>query len=125
MAITDLPVTQLVNFDGNVSANKFKVTEQAADVANGNRFKLTSREILLCRNTNAASTARTVTITSQPDRNGRTKDITTYSVGAGEVHAIPPLQADGWKDAEGYLNVSGSHAEMLFSVIRLQGSVPL
>jgi len=124
MPQTALTVTQLNAFDGAAAAGEFAITETAADTSNGNKFTLTSREILIARNSGAS--ARTITVTSLPDAiNGRSGDITTYSIPAGASAAVPPLKADGWKQADGSLYIAGSHAEVLFSVLRLPANLPL
>lgn len=123
MPRTVLPRTQMVPFDGAAAANEFKVTETAADVGNSNSFVHTGREIITLRVTGAA--ARTLTITSTPDENGRTKDIDTYSVGVGELHAIPPLKSQGWVQPDGKVHLAGSHAELVIGILGIPANIPL
>jgi len=99
-----------------VSAGALDVTMTAADASNGNSFVTTGTEILLIQNTD--SSAHTVTISSAPI-NGRTGDITTYSVPANSIAAFSfrgGLQ--GWQQTNGNVNLAVSSALIYFGVIR-------
>ncbi len=122
MPRTAIPVTQLANFDGIASANEFKNNEVSADVVNGNAFTWTGRESLICRNSGAS--ARTITVSSVPVK-GRSGDITTYNIPAGESHTVPPLPAEGWMQADGMVYVDGSNAEVKFTLLRMPPNLPL
>lgn len=91
------------------------VTETAGDVANGNQFTWTGREILKLRNSGAST--RTYTITSIADPFGRLGSITTQNILAGATHTIGPFSDLGWRQTDGYVYVDVSHAEVLVSVI--------
>jgi hypothetical protein len=81
---------------------------------------MTGAEVLLARNSNAGSTAYTVTISSAADAMGRTKDITTESIAAGTTRVFGPFRnKDGWVQSGGYLNIAASNAEVLFAVLQL------
>jgi len=124
MARTDITPTQLANFDGSAGANEFLAAGTASDATNGNAVVHTGREIILL--TNTGPSARTMTVTSVADSKlGRTGNITTYSVPAGETHVIPPLPADGWRQADGKLYLDGSHAELVIRVLKLPPNLPL
>lgn len=123
MARTVLARTQMVPFDGTAAADEFKVVEGAADVANGNSFVHTGREIITLRVSGAS--ARTLTITSTPDENGRTKDLDTYEVGVDELHAIPPLKSKGWVQADGKVHLAGSHAELVIGILGIPANIPI
>lgn len=84
----------------------------------GNRFVSTGREVVLVRNANTGSTARTVTVTSVAV-DGRTNDITDYSVAAGAIAVLPKFRITGWRDSSGYITLTGSHAELEIAVLRL------
>jgi hypothetical protein len=89
-----------------------------ADVANGNQFPHTGREVLLIRNNDAG--AQTVTIDSVPDPSfGREKDITAVSIPATEMRVAPFFKPAGWRQTDGNLYVNGNHANIQFAVIRL------
>lgn len=99
------------------AANSLDLTETAADPSNGNRCICTGRELLIFRNSGA--TGRTFTVTSVADGQRRTGDVTTYSLGAGETAAFWVGSVDGWKNADGHVYFSASHAEVLISVVRI------
>ena|SRR5579863_1558252 len=84
------------------------LTLTAVDAVNGNYFTANAvsnlpqgsigGDILLVSNPTGG--ALTITFTSQP-LNGRSGDITTYSVGAGVHSAFKYSQLAGWADANG------------------------
>lgn len=95
----------------------------AADSTNKEQVPCTGREIIIARNTNAASTARTITITSVSNpADNRTGDITAYSIPAGTQVMIGPLAPEGWRqNANGYTYIEASNAEVVWSVIQIPG----
>lgn len=93
------------------------LTFTAADVANGNRFKLNGDQILLARNTGVG--ARTVTISSAPDPWGRVGDVTALSIAAGATVMFSKFNPQGWRQSDGYLNFAAEHAEVLFAIVDL------
>lgn len=103
-----------------VTADAADLAFAAADVTNKNQiaFGTAANLLLLCWNTNAASTARTATITSALDTLNRSGDITAYSVGAGEI-AYFVIPRNGFRQSDGYLYLEGSNAEMKFAAIQL------
>lgn len=100
-----------------VAADSLDVTMTAADVANGNDFVASGRDILVAQNTHA-TTAYTITITSQADERGRKGDITTYSLAAGDIAVFDFSQINGWADANGKINIAASNASVKFAVLR-------
>lgn len=100
------------------AADALDVVMTACDVANGNQFLLDGPCILLAQNTDGAA-ARTFTLTSIADPQNRTGDVTAYSVGIGEIAAFKIDQVAGWRQADGYLYLSGSNAALKFGIIRL------
>jgi hypothetical protein len=99
----------------------FVWTAAGADFADKARFVHTGREAILVRNDNGG--AQTVTIESSADPKGRTGNITTYSVGAGEYAVFPPFPVTGWRQITGgntgYLVLSASAADVYFAILRL------
>jgi hypothetical protein len=89
-----------------------------ADNANGDQFPLTGRELILINNTSGG--ALTITLTSAPDFQGRTADITTYSVGAGLYSAFWVGRVDGWNQG-GLFFMTSSAATMKYAIIRIAG----
>ncbi len=87
----------------------------AADMG-GNKTVLTGRMLLLAHNVNVA--AKTVTITSVADPDGRTGDITTYSIGASEKMAFL-LDPVGWKNADGSVYYLANHVDVSFALVKL------
>lgn len=102
-----------------VTANSADITFTAAGAsfADGAGFTLTGGEILLVKNDNVG--AQTVTISSVADDLKRTGDITTYSIGAGEVAAFGPFELKGWRQSDGKLHVAASAADVSFAVLKL------
>lgn len=90
----------------------------AADVVNGNSVVLTGKELVLAWNTHA-STGYTVTLASASDHLGRTKDIATEAIAAGDIHQFGVPQLDGWRQSDGTLSINGSNASVKFAVLRL------
>jgi hypothetical protein len=92
----------------------------AADVANGNKVALTGKELVLAWNTHA-TTPYTVTMTSAADGLGRTKDITTESIAAGDIHQFGVPQLEGWRQSDGTLSLNAENAAIKFAIVRLPG----
>lgn len=94
------------------------LTFTAADVANGNRFAHTGKEVVLVRNANAGSTAREVTFQSVAIRGRQdAKHNTGQSVPAAQVRVYGPFD-DGWRQSDGYVYCNGDNAELQFCVLR-------
>lgn len=88
----------------------------AADVANGNSIANDGSTIILARNTNGASTARTVTITLTGAIDGFAPAPRTISVAAGTTKVLGPYEVTNYSST---LQISGDHAELEFQVIRV------
>jgi hypothetical protein len=89
-----------------VSANSLDFSFADADDINGNSFVCSGREFILIHNDHATDAA-TVTIASAPDPYGRTKDIATYSLAAGEFAAFWIGKTTGWRQNDGkYISTS-------------------
>lgn len=71
---------------------------QAADAANGMKYRNSGREALLIRNSDAA--AHTVTVVSVPDEAGRTGDL-VVNVPAGEIRIVDQLEPRWWNQRSG------------------------
>lgn len=92
--------------------------EAASDVANGNAFVHTGRELIVARNSTVG--AATVTVGAAPDRFGRTGlDIAAYSIAAGKTATFGPFPLEGWRQTTGWMHVNGSDAGILLSILRL------
>lgn len=91
----------------------------AADAALFEQCTFTGKEIVIAHNSHAAD-PYTVTIESVASAGlGRTGDITTYSLAAGDVVALGPFAADGWRQTDGTLHWKASNASILFAVLRI------
>lgn len=99
-------------------ADSADIAFAAADVGNGNQFLCGPMDLVLVWNSGAS--AYTVTITSMADHFGRTKDITTYSIGAGEYAMFGPFTSEGWKQTDGYVYISANNVAVKFAVFQLQ-----
>lgn len=96
-----------------------ELTLAAGDVANGNDFTLTGREILVMYNS-SADTAYYVTLTSVAAAGtNRTGDITEVDIPFGEYHIFGPIGLDGWQQTDGKFYVNVENAAILLGVIRL------
>lgn len=118
MARTDLPKTTALGPYGDYSvANSADLTMTAGDVANKNQFAATGNDVVVAHNTGGS--AYTLTVTSSPDPYGRTKDISTYSIGAGEYAVFGPLELPGWVQPDGKIYLEVSNAAIKLGVVKL------
>jgi hypothetical protein len=117
MPTTAITVTETLGPYGNYAADAADFTPTAADAANGNHYVSDGTEIVVAENTDGAA-AHTVTVTSQPDALGRTKDISAYSLGANEKAVFGPFAPLGWRNSSGQVLVSADSALVTFAVIR-------
>jgi hypothetical protein len=95
------------------------LTPVAADTVNQNRVLMSGREDVVAWNNGA--TPRTVTVTSAPDSQGRTNHIAAFPIAAGEFLLLPRIgvaEFEGWRQADGYLYLEASHADVKFLVWR-------
>ena len=99
-----------------ITADTADVVLSAADVGNMNYAVHGGRDILFAFN--SGGSPYTVTITSAP-LNGRSGDITTYSIGAGEIAAFGPFTEQGWKQADGSLYFQASNVAVKFFIITI------
>lgn len=114
-ARTDLPIEVAL---GATPLTKEVLAFTAADVALGNEFIWTGSEVLVARNTGAG--ARNVTFQSVAT-NGRQDPFhaTAIELAAGEFALFGPFDGRGWRQTDGYVQVSADNAEVTFCVIRM------
>lgn len=118
MARTPLVKTTALGPYGDYSvANAADLTMAAGDVANKNDFPATGDDLVVAHNTGGS--AYTLTVTSAPDPYGRTKDITAYSIGAGEYAVFGPLELTGWVQADGKIYLEVNNAAIKLGVVKL------
>lgn len=100
-----------------VAADSMDVVMTGADITNSNQILLDGPMIVLAQNTDAS--ARTVTLTSSPDPQNRSGDITSYSIAADEIAAFKIDQISGWRQSDGFLYLAANNALVKLGAIRL------
>lgn len=88
----------------------------AGDVTNGNASANDGRVVLIVKNTNAASTARTITFTTVRSVDGLTAAVRSESIPAGETQVFGPFDPNDYGTVLGY---NAEHAEVTVNVIRV------
>lgn len=117
--VTMTPVAPLGPYiAGQPAANALDLTMTAADATNKQQVLFNGPKLILAQNTHA-TTPYTITITSKADNRGRSQDVTTYSLEAGDIAAFKIDSAEGWQQADGYLYFEASNASVKFCVINL------
>lgn len=114
-----MPATTLSQQDGPSPYSTLGrvVTMNASDASNGNDFVASRDQIIIARNTNAG--AQTITITPQAvERYGTLRGVSAVSLAAGEIRLFR-LADIGWKDANGKINLTTSHADVLLGIVDL------
>jgi hypothetical protein len=89
---------------------------QDADVANGNQFRATGREILLVLNSGASPT--TFVIDSVPDPYRRERDV-NENIPAGEMRLYGPFSLEAWRQTDGMIYVNANSADVKIALISL------
>lgn len=117
MAPTTLTKTTPRGSYGSYGADLADLTMAAADVANGNQFVASGKDLVIAHNTGGS--AYTVTVTSVADPYGRTGNISAYSIGAGEYAIFGPFELAGWQQTDGKILISASNAAVKFGVVPL------
>jgi len=106
-------------YPGTVSADDLDFTWAAADLANGNDFAFTGRELILARNDDAAP--QTITLTSVADSKKRMGTITAYSRAAGEYGMFWAGSLEGWVQSGNKFFIDVSDASIFLAIIKLPG----
>ena len=120
MAVTELDasVRELPSAypTGQPTANSLDLTMTAPSAfSDGVQFTNTGKEVVVIHNSDASP--QTFTVVSNAYF-GRTQDITTYSLAAGEISALS-FPAPGWNDASGKLKITMSANTVKVGVLRL------
>ena len=92
------------------------VTMTAIDVGNGNNVTCSGNDLLVFQN--SGGSPYTITINSVADPQGRTGDVTTLSMAAGEIRIFNPV-ARGWQQADGTLWFTASNALVKVGIVRM------
>lgn len=104
---------------GQPSANSLNFVFTPCDASNGNKFAFTGTEVLLVQNTDSMA-AHTFTATSVADQQGRTQDITTYSVAASDYSVYSFRQGSvGWRQTDGTVHLACSTTDISFAVLKI------
>jgi hypothetical protein len=102
-----------------VQAGDLTINFVASDVANGNAFPHTGREILVVNNTDAA--AHNFGVSSVADAVGRTdSSLTAYSAPANTVSIIFLDTIPGWRQT-GQILLTSASVLLKFAIMRLPG----
>lgn len=101
----------------SVPADSLDINFQAADTSNLNQFAPGGDDLILAWNTHATN-PYTFTVTSAPDGLNRTGDITTYSIGAGEIAQFR-VKNLGWVQSDGKVYIQASNSAVKFGIIAL------
>ena len=88
----------------------------AIDVANGNCFQSTGREILLINNGDASP--HVFTVTSAPDHEGRTGDVSLSIPAAVSIYITQMFPTSGWAVAGLITIPAGQDSHFTLAVIR-------
>jgi hypothetical protein len=103
---------------GVVTALALDLVWTAADVANGNKFTFTGKEILLINNTDSAG--HHCTFSSVADSRGRADDITSYALAAADIARFSFRGgAEGWQQSDGSIHISADDATVKFAIITI------
>lgn len=94
------------------------LTMQAADAANFEEVAHTGKILVIAHNTDGAD-PYTVTIESVVDKQGRTGDVTTYSLAADDYAVFGPFTLEGWRQTGGELYFKASNAAIKLGVVAL------
>lgn len=117
MAQTALSTIVLKQDNYAVQAGDLAVNPVFMDVANGNSFVATGREVLIFQNTDTA--AHTVTITSVADKLGRSDtSLTAYSIPASSFAAIQVKEINAWLQANGSIYLATNSALVKIAVLQ-------
>jgi hypothetical protein len=98
----------------SVGVGFVEFTWTAADASNGNQFVSTGKEFLIARNVNADSPLldRIVTVLKT---NGQIE----YTLSGGEYLVAGQIPTSGYRQADNYIYLDGSHADIEFAVLVL------
>jgi hypothetical protein len=99
-----------------VAAGGLDVVMTAADVANKNQFVPSGNDLVIMQNSGASP--YTVTLTSAPDAQNRTGDVTTYSLDPNDVCTFL-VKGNGWVQGDGNVYLEASNAAVKFGIVAL------
>jgi len=118
--VTLVKTTPLGAYGSYATINTADMTMAAADTDGKNQFVASGNELVVAFNSDSG--AQTLTVNSVADPYGRTGNIATYSIGAGEYAIFGPFRLDGWKQTDGKIYLEASSALVKLGVIALPGT---
>jgi len=118
--VTLVKTTPLGAYASYATINSADMVMAAADVSGYNQFVASGNDLVVAFNSDSG--AQTLTINSVADPYGRTGNITTYSIGAGEYAIFGPFRQDGWMQTDGKIYLAASSALVKLGVITLPGT---
>lgn len=97
----------------------------AAGATGGDLIPVTGREVILAWNSDPTN-PYTFTVTSVVDAFNRTRDITTYSLTAGQFAALPVglTNTPGWQNTSRQIAVAVSNAAVKWAILTLPPGFP-
>lgn len=104
------------NAPGSYGHTGQKLGYTAADAVNQNCFIAGGNDLVIAKNPDTS--AHTVTINSVADQYGRTKDIDSYSIPAGETHVFGPFSRHGW-ESDGQILLEANSNQIKFAILKL------
>ncbi len=114
MGTTALTITEAL---GPYATTGLALPFEAMDNVNNNHFVSSGKELVIVRNDDAG--AQTVTVTSVGGVEGRTGDITAFSIPIGDYAIFGPFPVHGWRDASGNIVLTPSTATLFVAVIKM------
>jgi hypothetical protein len=91
--------------------------ETAANATNKEQFVASGNDLIIAHNSGASP--YTVTVTSVADDEGRSGDITVYSIAAGTIAILGPFKRHGWAQTNGMIYLEAENASVKFGVLAL------
>jgi hypothetical protein len=89
----------------------------ASDASSFNSFPSRGNDLVIAQNTD--SVTRHVTIHSVADHIGRTGDLTSVAITAGQVLIFGPFPVNAWAQSDGNINVDTDNALVKLAVVHL------
>lgn len=113
------PVTPLGSYDPYAAdaANVVPAAMSGSSGTDGNEFVASGKDLVLVENTGGSP--YTITFSSVDDPYGRTGDITTYSIGAGEFAVFGAFNVVGWRQTDNNIYFEATNLAVEVVVVAL------
>ena len=106
------------NLSGSITTTLNELTFAASDPVNFEQTLWTDGLHIVWRNSHA-TTPYDATLESAPDALGRDVDL-VHELAAGEIGMTKVIEADGWRQTDGYVHFRGENAALLYAVVKLR-----